>query len=346
MPSGLTPFNEAQVSLGLGHLTELRVIQQTTADNTAKVLAGNYIDKGTLQLAFFVETDTAAFGVVAPGNERWDFVTLNNAGAVTVLTGTPQALGGSEFVGLAALPAGSIPLAAVLVNETASVLITTGDITDMRPFITNVGTAFLELTDTPAAYSSQSRKFSRVNNGETAMEFAAPQAHNYFYSHLVVELPDVSAPGVVTQNGILGYSLNQVPEGIPGHLFRCALHSWDENTKITYAGRWMIDIHFSYDGTDIRWYAWAYDSVKTPAVNPQAPMALKVAGATGPYFLAATLIARASGTQVTVLDFTGNVKVKFAWNDSNQQLTVTLEAEDNAVSFEMISVHLRVGAVS
>lgn len=134
MPAGLTPFNEEQVSLGLGHASDFRVEQKATPDNGAFVNGGNYLNRDTFQIDLIAGANIGPFGTVAPGNERWDLVIINAAGSFAIIVGTPGLLGQPLLTGLPAVPAGATPLAAVYVDETGTVVVNNSDITDLRPF--------------------------------------------------------------------------------------------------------------------------------------------------------------------------------------------------------------------
>lgn len=134
MPSGLTPFNEDQVSLGLGHAADFRVEQQSTPNNSVAVTGGNYLNRSTLQIEEIADANVSPFGTTTAGNERWDLVIVNAAGSLAILAGSNVALGSPTFSGMATLPAGATPIAAIYIDETATVEIENSDIFDVRAF--------------------------------------------------------------------------------------------------------------------------------------------------------------------------------------------------------------------
>lgn len=125
-----TPIPSRQLDLGPAQYFE--PIPEEPAGNQVQVREGwtkiyNAITQKALQ------TTVAFTPVSGAGKVRWDLVYINFSGNALVTAGAEQTSPVADFTGAPDPPAYSIPVAYVMVDETASVVVEDGDITDIRP---------------------------------------------------------------------------------------------------------------------------------------------------------------------------------------------------------------------
>jgi hypothetical protein len=146
---GLDKFGQQQENLGPAEW--FRPEAMDPVGNQIRVKAGYMFASGHKIMAPNPDVNgnpqdqlTGGFAVVAPGFQRYDLVYLDQNGAPVILQGTAVAAGTAKFQGAPgwtgatpgpALPDFALPVAYVLVTETASVTIASTDITQIDGFL-------------------------------------------------------------------------------------------------------------------------------------------------------------------------------------------------------------------
>lgn len=126
------------LSVSRDEIDMLRPQAQTVPDNTARVLAGVYTKNDNSGFRSVAAQNSPVFPVIGlAGNVRYDLLYIDNAGALARIAGTEILLAGSDpYVdGPAADNAAiAVAIAIIRVTETATVVVDTADVTDVREF--------------------------------------------------------------------------------------------------------------------------------------------------------------------------------------------------------------------
>lgn len=145
MPPGI--ISPRQLELGPPSFFQVRA--EEPAANQVSIKAGLFtraafaIGQNTLWPA---DQASAGFAVVTPGFQRIDLLALDNTGALTIVQGYEVAVASPLFQGAPGwtgtnpgvrIPDGLIPIAYILVDETAAVTVTESDITAVNAFYLN-----------------------------------------------------------------------------------------------------------------------------------------------------------------------------------------------------------------
>lgn len=124
----------------------LRVVPNDTEDNTVNVLPGWWTisDRSDIK-RLPVQTVSGTFSAVtAVGRTRFDLVSIDDSGALTIRQGSEVVGAGDPWVDAPPPWANQLALGIVRINETTTPVITEGDITDSREFL-NIGGAPINL---------------------------------------------------------------------------------------------------------------------------------------------------------------------------------------------------------
>jgi hypothetical protein len=127
--------------IDIGEASYFTALAETPPANQVTVKAGSLVRAGmsVLQNALYpADQPTAGFAVVTPGFQRYDLVALDATGAATVIPGYEVTIASPAFQGAPGwvgtnpgiqIPDNLVPVAYVLVDETATVEVSDSDIT-------------------------------------------------------------------------------------------------------------------------------------------------------------------------------------------------------------------------
>ena len=114
----------------------LRVVPSVPATNTVDVMPGTWtVSDRTRFRQLAARTTTGVLAPVSPGKTRYDLVAMDDAGTVVVRTGEEVTSPGDPLVDSPTPDGQQLTVGIVRVNETATVVITADDITDVREFL-------------------------------------------------------------------------------------------------------------------------------------------------------------------------------------------------------------------
>jgi hypothetical protein len=192
--------------IDLGELEILRPYAHTLpATNRVGVKVGRFNKSTGTETQYFAGGDSPMFGPVS-AQPRIDLLMIDDTGALSILAGAEAA---SPVPPL--YPADKLVLAQVLVNETGTVTIVEGDITDVRPFLNlGYGTSFWTLdtgaisaTGTYTLKIDKSGSLDLINLSQTGTGKALSIVHTVTGSN-----PAISLTGSGAGTGSL-FSLTQ-----------------------------------------------------------------------------------------------------------------------------------------
>lgn len=114
----------------------LRVVPSVPVTNTVDVMPGTWtVSDRTRFRQLAIRTTTGTFAPVAPGKTRYDLIAMDDAGTVVVRTGEEVTSPGDPLVDSPTPDGQQLTVGVVRINETATVVITADDITDVREFL-------------------------------------------------------------------------------------------------------------------------------------------------------------------------------------------------------------------
>lgn len=175
-------------------------------------MVGAFGEAGT---APFTQQTTAGFSVVSSGFQRYDLVYIDRTGTVQILQGTAVAAGSPAFQGAPGwtgtnpgplLPDQALPVAWVLVNETASVIVAQTDITQINGFLKlsrDLMGFFVDKGNTPSVPAAGSQVVTSDFTGEVAGGGNSAPG--------IITTPTLNVVGLLDQNG------NQIQENVTGN---------------------------------------------------------------------------------------------------------------------------------
>lgn len=156
MDDGSLPTTTSEKGFVDGSGNEGLVEAQGSADDTVKIDLGGiaYNHRGE-RLTLPTSASIGTFGVVS-ANPRHDIVVLDASGALAIRQGSEAASPSDP-----ALTAGDVPLARVLIDETVTVVVNTGDITDLRERKSIDGAKIIDGSIPASALASNGKLYAR-----------------------------------------------------------------------------------------------------------------------------------------------------------------------------------------
>lgn len=115
--------------------------EQSVPDDTVRIEAGQHIQSDGISAVIVPAAfNSGSFAVVAPGFERYDLLAIDDSGNPQITAGTPVAIStGDPLTDAPPIPLNQLAVAIVKVDENATVVVNTADITDIREFLNKGG---------------------------------------------------------------------------------------------------------------------------------------------------------------------------------------------------------------
>ena len=131
----------AKTRVNIRDLNSLKPVPATVADNTVIVESGIFMKSdGSNTITYAGGTSSAFPAIITPGNSRIDILAISDLGVLSITSGIEGLPGTAPTY-----PNSKLSIAEVTITETGTVVITAGDIKDVRPFL-NLGSGGATLT--------------------------------------------------------------------------------------------------------------------------------------------------------------------------------------------------------